>query len=96
MAPTDPAARASAGRTRYRDGVVGDEGGQERAPRAIVVVLVWAAATLLGVVVAMTTTIGPIVLSVSARHGVHLGDLVTFAAGYAAAALITLRILASR
>jgi hypothetical protein len=83
-------------RTRYRDEVVGDGGGQKRAHRAVVVVLAWAAATLLGLVVAVTTRIGPVVLTVSARHGVHLGDLLAFAAAYAAAVVITLRMLASR
>lgn len=55
------------------------------------IILVWGAATLLGLGVAATTRIGPILFSVSANHGVHLGDLVAFAAAYGAALVTTLR-----
>jgi hypothetical protein len=60
------------------------------------VVLVWVAATLFGLGVAATTKIGPIVLTVSARHGVHLGDLLAFAVSYSAALMITVRMLRPR
>jgi len=57
------------------------------------VVVAWIAATLLGLTFAATTRIGPIVYTVSAHHGVHLGDLVAFATAYAVALVITLRLL---
>ncbi len=53
---------------------------------------VWVTATLLGLAVAATTRIGPILLTVSHSHGVHLGDVLAFAAAYGAAILITRRL----
>jgi hypothetical protein len=61
-----------------------------------VVVLVWVLATALGLAVAATTRIGPVVLALSRNHGVHLGDLVAFAVVYAVALVITLRTAAAR
>ncbi len=55
-------------------------------------IAVWVTATLLGLAVAATTRIGPILLSVSSTHGVHLGDVLAFAAAYGAAILITRRL----
>ncbi len=60
------------------------------------VVLLWGAATLLGLGVAATTRIGPVLFTVTDSHGVHLGDLVAFAAAYCAALVITHRVLARR
>jgi hypothetical protein len=61
--------------------------------RRAAAVLTWIAATLLGLAVAATTRVGPILLVISANHGVHLGDLVAFAVVYAAALVITLGLL---
>jgi hypothetical protein len=55
-------------------------------------VAVWGVATLLGLGVAATTWIGPVVLVLTRNHGVHLGDLVAFGVAYAAALVITLRL----
>ena len=60
------------------------------------VIMVWVAATLVGLVVGATTRLGPVLFTVSAAHGVHLGDLLTLALAYAAALLITLVLLPSR
>jgi hypothetical protein len=60
------------------------------------VVVAWVAATLLGLAVAATTRMGPILFAISANHGVHLGDLLTFAAAYAVALVITLVLLLGR
>jgi hypothetical protein len=49
-------------------------------------------ATLLGLAVAATTRIGPILLSVTSSHGVHLGDVLAFAVAYGSAILITRRL----
>jgi hypothetical protein len=59
--------------------------------RRAAVIAVWVAATLLGLGVAATTRIGPVVLRISAGHGVHLGDLLAFAVVYAAALVLTFR-----
>ena len=52
-------------------------------------IAVWVTATLLGLAVAATTRIGPTLLTVSSSHGVHLGDVLAFAAAYGAAIMIT-------
>jgi hypothetical protein len=65
-------------------------------PRVVRVLLVgatWVLATLFGLGVAATTTIGPTVLRLSYNHGVHLGDLVAFGGAYVVAALITASVL---
>lgn len=64
-----------------------------RAGRVLLVGATWVLATLFGLGVAATTTIGPTVLSLSYNHGVHLGDLVAFAGAYAVAAVITASLL---
>lgn len=66
------------------------------ATRRVAVVLVWGLATALGLAVAATTRIGPVVLRVTSSHGVHLGDVLAFALAYAAAGLVTLWLLAGR
>ena len=58
--------------------------------RRTFLVAVWVGATLLGLALAATTRIGPVVLALSRSHGVHLGDLVAFAVVYAVALAITL------
>jgi hypothetical protein len=60
------------------------------------VVVAWIAATLLGLAVAATTRMGPILVTITADHGVHLGDLLAFAVAYAAALVITLSLLLGR
>jgi hypothetical protein len=64
--------------------------GRVRARRGRLIA-VWGIATLLGLAVAATTWIGPVVLVLTRNHGVHLGDLVAFAMAYTAALVITLR-----
>lgn len=64
-----------------------------RIGRVLLVGAIWVGATLFGLAVAATTTIGPILLSLSYNHGVHLGDLVAFAGAYAVAAVITAPLL---
>jgi hypothetical protein len=60
--------------------------------RLVAVVAVWALATSLGLGVAATTRIGPIVLTISVNHGVHLGDILACAVAYTAAFAITVRL----
>ncbi|MHA6785894.1 hypothetical protein ACVGOW_33595 [Pseudonocardia saturnea] len=64
-----------------------------RVGRVLLVGATWVVATLFGLGVAATTTIGPTVLVLSYNHGVHLGDLVAFAGAYAVAAVITAALL---
>ena len=83
------------GPTRNRDGVRRDRRDEMRTPRSFLTLL-WAAATLLSLVVAGTTRIGPVLLTISGSHGVHLGDVIGFAVAYGAAVVSTLRVLACR
>ncbi|OZM81729.1 hypothetical protein [Pseudonocardia sp. MH-G8] len=59
--------------------------------RRTFLVAAWVGATLLGLALAATTRIGPVLFVLSRNHGVHLGDLVAFAVVYAVVLVITLR-----
>jgi hypothetical protein len=61
--------------------------------RAGAVLAVWCAATVAVLAMAADTKIGPIMLVLSRRHGVHAGDLVVAVVAYAAAAVLTWRLL---
>jgi hypothetical protein len=54
-------------------------------------VLVWVLATAVGLLVAVSTKIGPILLRVTPQHGVHLGDVATFVLSYGVALIVTRR-----
>lgn len=61
--------------------------------RWLLVAVVWAVATAVGLAFAAVTTIGPVAFDLTQNHGVHLGDLITFAAAYGTAMLATVIIL---
>lgn len=67
-----------------------------RWERRIAAIAAWIAATLVGLVAAATTRIGPTVITISATHGAHLGDLLAFAVSYIAALVITVALLRGR
>jgi hypothetical protein len=67
-----------------------------QGPYAATMALSWVAATVIGLAVSVTTKIDPVVVAVSVRHGVHLGDLLAFAGSYAAALAITVFLLRER
>jgi hypothetical protein len=60
----------------------------------LIIAVVWVGATLFGLAVAATTTVGPVVLELTSRHGVHFGDIVAFVGSYIVALLVTLVVLA--
>ena len=62
-------------------------------PRAVLVVALWGAATAFGLAFATWTAVGPVVLVLTRRHGIHVGDLVAFAAAYSVAAVLSPRVL---
>jgi hypothetical protein len=64
-----------------------------RSARRSRVAAVWLVATFIGLSVAATTAIGPVVLRLSKTHGVHAGDLAGFGVCYLTALVITARIL---
>jgi hypothetical protein len=53
---------------------------------------VWGLATLVGLVVARVTKIGPVLMIFAPDRGVHTGDIVTFGICYLAALAASLRI----
>jgi nitrate/nitrite transporter NarK len=59
--------------------------------RAVLILVVWGAATAFGLAFAAWTAVGPVLLTLTHRHGVHVGDLVAFVAAYSAAAALTRR-----
>jgi hypothetical protein len=68
-----------------------DNGGVDR--RILLVLVLWAAATVFGLAFAELTRVGPVLLTLSRGHGVHVGDLMALFAAYVAAAWLTRRIL---
>ena len=65
-------------------------GRQDTVGRLVLLVLgTWVAATVVVIGVAAETKIGPVVLPLSFRHGIHLGDLATMVVAYGAAILLT-------
>ncbi|GAA0907462.1 hypothetical protein [Pseudonocardia zijingensis] len=66
---------------------------RDATPR-VALVWLWGAATLLGLAVAAMTRIGPVLLTVSGSHGVHVGDLIGFTVAYGGALVGTRRVLA--
>jgi hypothetical protein len=60
---------------------------------ALVVSVLWAAATAFVLAFAAGTAVGPVVLSLTPGHGVHVGDLVALLVAYSAAAVLTRRVL---
>jgi hypothetical protein len=61
--------------------------------RLLLVIALWAGATLFGLAFAELTKVGPVILNLGRGHGVHIGDLVALAAAYTPAALLSRRIL---
>jgi hypothetical protein len=61
--------------------------------RAVSILIVWGTATTFGLAFAELTRVGPVLLTLSRGHGIHVGDLVAFAAAYSAAAFVTRYVL---
>ncbi len=65
-----------------------------QARRIVLLLALWGAATAFGLAFAAWTAVGPILLTLTPRHGVHTGDLVAFAAAYTTAGVLTRRLVA--
>ena len=63
-----------------------------RVRRVVLLLALWGAATAFGLTFAALTAVGPVLLTLTPRHGVHEGDLVVFAAAYTTAAVLTWRL----
>ena len=63
---------------------------------AVLIVAVWGAATAFGLAFAEFTKVGPVLLTLTRSHGVHVGDLMAMLASYTAAAVWTRRLLRGR
>jgi hypothetical protein len=61
--------------------------------RVVGIGVVWCLATVLVLLVAAETRIGPVLVTLTRGHGVHVGDAVALVLSYAAAGLLTWRLL---
>jgi hypothetical protein len=61
----------------------------------MLILVLWGAATAFGLAFAALTAVGPVVLTLSRGHGVHVGDVLVFAAAYTVSAVLTRRLLAT-
>ena len=68
-------------------------GGAATVRPALLVVVLWLAATAFGLAFARWTAVGPVLLTLTRGHGVHGGDLVAFLAAYSVSAIMTRRVL---
>jgi hypothetical protein len=66
-----------------------DTGGVSPIRRLLAILAIWGAATAFGLAFAVGTAVGPVLLTLSRRHGVHVGDLVALVAAYTVAAVLT-------
>ena len=57
--------------------------------RAVSILVVWGTATMFGLAFAELTRVGPVLVTLSRGHGIHVGDLVAFVAAYTAATFVT-------
>jgi hypothetical protein len=64
--------------------------------RAVTIACIWSGATMLALIVARLTKVGPILFSVTTRHGVHLGDAGAFGIALGVAALMTATLIRRR
>jgi hypothetical protein len=60
--------------------------------RTVGIGAVWVMATAVVLLFAADTRVGPILVNLSERHGVHVGDVVALLAMYSGAAVLTWRI----
>jgi hypothetical protein len=59
-----------------------------RTPRRLLLTVAWVLATCAALLVAHDTKIGPVLLTISRGHGVHLGDVLSLLVCYGAVALL--------
>jgi hypothetical protein len=60
-----------------------------RQVRVVATVIVWSGAMVGSLLIAAKTTVGPVVLDLSANHGVHLGDVLAVTGSAIGAAIVT-------
>jgi hypothetical protein len=75
---------------------VRDTGAVPPIRRVLAIFVVWGAATAFAAAIAVETAVGPVVLTLTRRHGVHVGDLVALVAAYTVAAVLTRHLLQQR
>lgn len=63
--------------------------------RLALLIVVWSTAVAVALLLSWQTKVGPTVLVVTERHGVHLGDVVAFVGTGACALLVTTWLLRS-
>ncbi len=60
----------------------------------MLVLLTWGIAVVVVLFLAAETSLGPVVLTLGRRHGIHFGDLVALVVGGGAALFVTAAIVA--
>jgi hypothetical protein len=60
---------------------------------SLTVAVIWAVATLIGLAIARTTKIGPILVVLAPEHGGHVGDVFAFALAYLVAAAVSMKVV---
>lgn len=75
-------------------GPVADNALMPTSRRTALILVLWGAATVFGLAFAEFTAVGPVLLTLTPRHGVHVGDLIAFGAAYVAAGALTRRLVA--
>lgn len=63
--------------------------GPDLGDRLTLVLLAWAGAVVVSLVVASQTRVGPTVVTLASDHGVHLGDVVAAAVCFLVATVVT-------
>ena len=61
--------------------------------RALLILATWGLATAAALFLSWQTKVGPVVAHVSARHGIHLGDVAAFAIAWSGAGIVSLAVL---
>jgi hypothetical protein len=67
----------------------GETEGMSPTRRAVLILVLWGAATAFGLAFAEATRVGPVLMTITRGHGIHVGDLIAFAAAYSVAAVLT-------
>jgi hypothetical protein len=73
-----------------------DTGAVSPIRRVLAILVVWGAATAFAAAFAVGTAVGPVLLTLTRRHGVHVGDMVALVAAYTVAAVLTRHLLQQR
>ena len=61
--------------------------------RLLTAAVVWAAASAIALYFAWQTKVGPVLVVINSRHGIHLGDVLAFVVAYMWATVLSMALL---